>query len=964
MAINFLNSVGFNKNEILQPVLENQTGDVAAGTPEDGQLYYDTTNNQVKFGEGGSWIALATGGGSVTSVALTETGDALTITGSPITGAGTFNIAGAGSSAQYITGELNLATFPTIPTVNNNTITLSMGDGLSSSDGAFTLNQNFDETITFTVGEGTGISVASGSVGIDYAGTDNAILSATAASPATADQLWFNDADDSNTIKRATIADIVALAPQGDITAVEASTDNDQLGIEVVNGTGPVPEVGLNIIGQTNLGTTPATGDELIIYDLNATTNKSITVGNLVAAAPQGTVTSIATTSPIEGGTITGSGTISHAAQAQTNTTPSSSLSFGGTFTALSANVGVNATGHVTGQTLTTFTMPANPNTNETYTLPVAAGAGNSAEIELTAGGSGSGVKSTVTFNGTTNEVAITESTGNNGSITIGLPDDVTIAGELTVSGTGQSSFGGQVTIPQTPVANTDAASKKYVDDLVSGGLTFKGTFRADSGLILSGTDSGSYLYNCPGGAGTRIAVTTGDYYVVATAGGSFYCSGSTLDIGDAIIAVADAAADSSTASDWSLISQGVVVNSFTNANGTYISAGTVNTNATGAVTMGTIDLSAVNGTSDTSTRFLSKDNTWDVPSYTTNTDANYELKASAKSGSNVPLLLDGTSGGSDSTVNFTEGTGITLTRNSATQITIDADNNGTVTSVGITDGYLVDSSGTNPITGSGSITLDVDLSELTAMGDTLLTTDKAVILDVSETDKDQGKAITWAEVISDLNLATGSIPTVNNATITLAAGAGLDVSADNDFTLNQSGNQTITFSAEDSSATNKGIVIVAESDPIEVTYSSGTATVGIKDSAAAQKGAVIVAGGTGIDVSYSSGTATVSDTAGSTGGWSGNLTDSTSGITSGTSGGVTTFTLTTATLFGTATNSRQCQVEVMQIADNDPSSNTPAYSTVYPSVSRAAATSIEIKFKGTIANDKYYAVISHVGSN
>ena len=959
MAINFLNSVGFNKNEILQPVLENQTGDVAAGTPEDGQLYYDTTNNQVKFGEGGSWVALATGGGSVTSVALTETGDALTITGSPITGAGTFNIAGAGSSAQYITGELNLATFPTIPTVNDNTITLTAGNGLTGG-GAFDLNQNSDETITFTVGEGTGITVASGSVGIDYAGTDNAILSATAASPATADQLWFNDADDSNTIKRATIADIVALAPQGDITAVQASTDNDQLGIEVVNGTGPVPEVGLNIIGQTNLGATAATGDELIIYDLDATTNKSITVGNLVAAAPQGTVTSIATTSPIEGGTITGSGTISHAAQAQTNTTPSSSLSFGGTFTALSANVGVNATGHVTGQTLTTFTMPANPNTNETYTLPVAAGAGNSAEIELTAGGSGSGVKSTVTFNGTTNEVAITESTGNNGSITIGLPDDVTIAGELTVSGTGQSSFGGQVTIPQTPVANTDAASKKYVDDLVSGGLTFKGTFRADSGLILSGTDSGSYLYNCPGGAGTRIAVTTGDYYVVATAGGSFYCSGSTLDIGDAIIAVADAAADSSTASDWSLISQGVVVNSFTNANGTYVSAGTVNTNATGAVTMGTIDLSAVDGTSDTSTRFLSKDNTWDVPSYTTNTDANYELKASAKSGSNVPLLLDGTSGGSDSTVNFTEGTGITLTRNSATQITIDADNNGTVTSVGITDGYLVDSSGTNPITGSGSITLDVDLSELTAMGDTLLTTDKAVILDVSETGKDQGKAITWAEVISDLNLATGA--SVNNSTITLSAGNF--ISGGGSFTLNQGSNETITFNVDEGTASAKGAVIVAGTDPISVGYSSGTATVSIADSAAAQKGAVIVAGGTGIDVSYSSGTATVSMTSSSTGAWSGNLDGTDSGIVKTEAGGYTTFELTTATLFGTATNSRQCQVEVMQIADNDPSSSTPAYSTVYPSVARSTAALIEIKFKGSVANDKYYAVVSHVGSN
>ena len=83
MAINFLNDVSFNKNEIIQPVLENQTGDVAAGTPVDGQLYYDTTNNQVKYGEGSAWVALATGGGSVTSVALTETGNALTITGSP-----------------------------------------------------------------------------------------------------------------------------------------------------------------------------------------------------------------------------------------------------------------------------------------------------------------------------------------------------------------------------------------------------------------------------------------------------------------------------------------------------------------------------------------------------------------------------------------------------------------------------------------------------------------------------------------------------------------------------------------------------------------------------------------------------------------------------------------------------------------------------------------------------------------
>jgi hypothetical protein len=157
-------------------------------------------------------------------------------------------------------------------------------------------------------------------------------------------------------------------------------------------------------------------------------------------------------------------------------------------------------------------------------------------------------------------------------------------------------------------------------------------------------------------------------------------------------------------------------VNSFTNANGTYISAGTVNTNATGAVTVGTIDLSAVDGTSDTSTKFLSKDNTWDVPSYTTNTDAKYALQADAKSGSNVPLTLNGSNGGSDTTVNLTQGTGITLTRNSATQITIDADNNGTVESVALSmpsafsvAGSPITQSGTFTVTGSGTTSQYVD---------------------------------------------------------------------------------------------------------------------------------------------------------------------------------------------------------------------------------------------------------------
>ena len=411
-------------------------------------------------------------------------------------------------------------------------------------------------------------------------------------------------------------------------------------------------------------------------------------------------------------------------------------------------------------------------NTDETYTLPVAAGTPDlSATINLTAGGTGSGIKSAVGINGSTTTVKITSVAGNNGSVTFDLQDDVTIPTSLTISG----AAGDALDIPSGKgtsalTVGTDPSdtltTKSYVDSLVSGGLTFKGTFRADTGAILSGGNSGSFLYNCPGGAGTRVAVTQGDYYVVATAGGSFYCSGVTLDIGDAIIAVDDAAADSSDAADWSTISQGVTVNSFTNANGTYISAGTVNTNATGAVTVGTIDLSAVDGTSDTSTKFLSKDNTWDVPSYTTNTDATYALQADAKSGLNVPLTLAGTNGGSDTTVNLTEGTGITLTRNSATQITIAADNNGDITDVkaSILDdelGIIVEDP-TGPIPKIG---LDIKgLSDLTS----LASADRFPVYDVTaDTNKYVAaqdlapvirKASTYAETISAFGTVTHSL--------------------------------------------------------------------------------------------------------------------------------------------------------------------------------------------------------------
>jgi len=137
------------------------------------------------------------------------------------------------------------------------------------------------------------------------------------------------------------------------------------------------------------------------------------------------------------------------------------------------------------------------------------------------------------------------------------------------------------------------------------------------------------------------------------------------------------------------------------------------------------VDLTAVDGTSDTATRFLSKDNTWDVPSYTANTDAKYALTAAVKSGSNVPLTLTGSDGGATTTVNLTEGANITLTRNSSGQITIASTDTGALGDrVVLTGGsqagglttFTYDV--TNSFTGASAI--DVKCEVISAAGETV----------------------------------------------------------------------------------------------------------------------------------------------------------------------------------------------------------------------------------------------------
>ena len=148
MAINFLNSVSLNQNELIKARVENQPNNTAAGAGVEGQLYYDTTLDVLKVWANGAWTEV--GGGVLTvstnnstfvnlanvgtavnpsltaSLSATGTPSATTYlrgdnTWSPISGIYDWNLIGNGGTVQnIISGE-------TVSILGNGVMTTSSG---------------------------------------------------------------------------------------------------------------------------------------------------------------------------------------------------------------------------------------------------------------------------------------------------------------------------------------------------------------------------------------------------------------------------------------------------------------------------------------------------------------------------------------------------------------------------------------------------------------------------------------------------------------------------------------------------------------------------------------------------------------------------------------------------------------------------------------------------------------------
>jgi hypothetical protein len=501
MAIKFLDDITLESNEIQDVAVENVSSDPTGFA---GRIIYNTTTTTLKYYNGTAWVSLdgtgnvdsVTGSGGLfnagTAVAVDIRPDYTSVTNIIKSASGAGTLAATSTLIANVSNAVGEYTLTQVGAVVNGLLSGFTVAAISPATGnSFDITDG--DTLSFSVGAGLSLAINSGIVLITNTG-------------------------------------VISIQGQ-DTTFIDVNTTSAQTGAAVYSAE-------LSATGTPG-GTTFLRGDNTW-----ATPSGSYTSWELQGDG--GTPQDI-----IDGGEVQfvgGTAITTAVASGTPDTLTINHNNFGtaGTY-AYPTEIITNAQGHVT--SVTGGSAP----TDTTYTLPVTAAGSNAVTASLT--DSNSAVTSTLSFAGVSNETTVTSVVGNNQLITIGLPDDVTIGNDLTVTAdmsavqatlTGNltgttATFTGQVTIPQTPTAAASAASKNYVDTTFagSGALIFQGGYNAATNFPdLDVSPSAS--------------IKQGWTYAV-TAAGNFFTEA--VEDGDLLIAESDAP---TALSDWTVVQNNI----------------------------------------------------------------------------------------------------------------------------------------------------------------------------------------------------------------------------------------------------------------------------------------------------------------------------------------------------------------------------------------------------------------------